>query len=420
MQRESQFPVEEEPSAACPVIHDIGTHRVIDQGLLHYEASAAGFAERYRRGETSHTIHVWWARRPHSAMRALVYASLAASQNNLPGELLAELGQPGGGNPDNLAKARSNILQSFDGNRPRVLDLFAGGGTIPLEALRLGAETYAVDSNQLAAFINSCHLEWATRQDPRALGELVEAAGRRVLRNLAARTAHLFPLRDDQDSSRSRLPITTYIWSYSTRCGACGYRFSLCKRPWLSKKNGRRIAQHYDNGDEAQRVSVRDLQHGEQPFPSNWIGRTGKTHCPACGWNSDKISLDDCQDQLVALVEYQRGRGKHFTEALGAALPSPEVIAESESELLAELAQSLPTAAIPNWSGIVNPAVYGMRTHADIVNPRQRVVLLALLSALREESVVLATEHGSDLATGVISLLSGLVDQCVDWNSRLS
>ncbi|GAG85903.1 unnamed protein product, partial [marine sediment metagenome] len=55
----------------------IGTNlRLIDKGLLHYEASLSGFKERYSRGKTSHTIHVWWARRPHSAMRALVFASL--------------------------------------------------------------------------------------------------------------------------------------------------------------------------------------------------------------------------------------------------------------------------------------------------------------------------------------------------------
>ena len=58
-----------------PQIADIPTNassRFIDSGMLHFEASLAGFNERYRRGETSHTVHVWWARRPHSAMRALL------------------------------------------------------------------------------------------------------------------------------------------------------------------------------------------------------------------------------------------------------------------------------------------------------------------------------------------------------------
>ncbi|CFM01322.1 DNA methylase [Bordetella pertussis] len=55
-----------------------GPGRLIDEGLSFYEASLAGKAERYGRGETPHTIHVWWARRPHSAMRALVYAALLA------------------------------------------------------------------------------------------------------------------------------------------------------------------------------------------------------------------------------------------------------------------------------------------------------------------------------------------------------
>src|SRR5882724_13098880 len=66
--------------------------RLIDAGMLHYEASLAGFAERYGRGETSHTIHVWWARRPHSAMRALVFASLCKDRSNDAGQILKQLG----------------------------------------------------------------------------------------------------------------------------------------------------------------------------------------------------------------------------------------------------------------------------------------------------------------------------------------
>ena len=69
---------ENKQSYRSPVIREVPEkdERLIDTGMLHYESSVAGYNERYHRGETSHTIHVWWARRPHSAMRSLVFASL--------------------------------------------------------------------------------------------------------------------------------------------------------------------------------------------------------------------------------------------------------------------------------------------------------------------------------------------------------
>ena len=72
---------------SCPELKKIkeSEKRLIDFGLLYHEASLAGNSERYRRGETSHTIHVWWARRPHIAMRSLTYATVSKdlSKENL-------------------------------------------------------------------------------------------------------------------------------------------------------------------------------------------------------------------------------------------------------------------------------------------------------------------------------------------------
>ena len=67
-----------EQNYRSPIIRDVSEidERLIDTGMLHFESSVAGYNERYHRGETSHTIHVWWARRPHSAMRSLVFSSL--------------------------------------------------------------------------------------------------------------------------------------------------------------------------------------------------------------------------------------------------------------------------------------------------------------------------------------------------------
>ena len=90
-----------------PDISDIPSgceKRLIDTGMLHYEASVAGYNERYHRGETSHTIHVWWARRPHSAMRSLVFASLAKDSSEDASSVMASLAM--NNNHDIEAKAK--------------------------------------------------------------------------------------------------------------------------------------------------------------------------------------------------------------------------------------------------------------------------------------------------------------------------
>ena len=67
-------------------------------------------------------------------------------------------------------------------------------------------------------------------------------------------------------------------------------------------------------------------------------------------------------------------------------------VATAENKLLTALKMKLPETTLPRWSGIINPALYGMTTHADVFNPRQRVVILALLKALHEENEKLKKE----------------------------
>ena len=68
----------------------------------------------------------------------------------------------------------------------------------------------------------------------------------------------------------------------------------------------------------------------------------------------------------------------------------------------------------------MNPALYGMKTHSDFLNRRQRLILLELIVALREEDKLLQEKHSAEIVQYVISTLSALIDQLVDWNCRLS
>src|SRR6266496_3319446 len=128
-----------------------------------------------RHGHPS-TLHLWWARRPLATCRAVLFASLVDDPSEHPEEFPTEQDQErerdrlfklieqlvlweNSNNQEVLARAKAEIFKSTGGNPPPVLDPFAGGGSIPLEAQRLGLEAHASDLNPVAVLINKALIE---------------------------------------------------------------------------------------------------------------------------------------------------------------------------------------------------------------------------------------------------------------------
>lgn len=403
-------------SYRSPVIHDVPNkdERLIDTGMLHYESSIAGYNERYHRGETSHTIHVWWARRPHSAMRALVFSSLCKDKSDAATAMMAQLAM---NCDDAIVDEASKMLKIQYEATPRVLDMFGGGGTIPFEAKRLGLDSYSIDSNQLSVFIQRCNMLYADSIDLKQAQKKIEKIGTEILSNLKARTGWLYPLRKETNED-----VFGYVWTYRITCPHCGYKSILSKRPWLSKKKNRRVGFVPDVSriDRTETLQVKDLLETEEPFSPHWERYTGVLHCPECKKLIEKVNVMDCEDVMTALIKNRKGAGKDFI-SVGekSAIPNAEEIQLEEERMLRKLDISLPTSELPVWSGVVNPALYGIKTHADFLNKRQRLVLLYLIDELVMHYANMVKESG-DMAKFVIGALSSLIDQVVDWNCRLS
>lgn len=385
--------------------------RLIDEGMLPFESSVAGFNERYHRGETSHTIHVWWARRPHSAMRSVVFASLCKDANKKCIDLMANLAM----NPTSriVEEARGVLLSQYANNDPTVLDMFGGGGTIPFEAKRLGCSVCSIDTNQLSVFIQKCNLQYPDQIDLEAANLQIEDSGERVLSAVKRRTDWLYPLRDASDES-----VFGYLWSYRTKCDKCGYSFLLSKRRWLSKKGGNNTSFVLENEAERQKAHIK--KNCNEDYAVNWRGRTSTVVCPSCGHSYKNPNAMECADEVLATVSLKSGGGKQFHESnTQTACPSLARMVEKEGELLSSIGMELPSTCLPVWSGIVNPALYGIKTHSDFVNQRQRLLLLYLIDELLNEYKRLKSADEA-LAKFVIGMLSSLIDQVVDWNCRLS
>ena len=195
--------------------------RLIEVSLPLKEVSEQSAREKSIRHGHISTLHIWWARRPLAACRAAVFASLIPDPDDaecpesfrkLVSELLSRSEfKPKNGDgstvddtqrnrclefikhlvkwensnaPEYIVPARKLIAAAHrflhpdaEGDVPKVLDPFAGGGAIPLEALRLGCETYAVDLNPVAHLIELCTLVYPQKYgqpDSRAVPDYIK------------------------------------------------------------------------------------------------------------------------------------------------------------------------------------------------------------------------------------------------------
>ena len=221
-----------------------------------------------RHGHPS-TLHLWWARRPLASSRAILLALLLpdpcdshcpeafkeATRKLLPtvgsgrGETDADLRRgllrfiADFANWDNapnstfLGVGRSLVKAAHGEESPLVVDPFAGGGSIPLEALRLGCEAFASDLNPVACLILKVMLEDIPRHGPELADEL-RKAGAEIKRQAQRELADLYPADPD-----GAAPIA-YLWARTVRCEApvCGAEIPLMRSFWLCKKAKRKRA----------------------------------------------------------------------------------------------------------------------------------------------------------------------------------
>ncbi len=220
-----------------------------------------------RHGHPS-TLHLWWARRPLASSRAVLLALLLPDPcdphcpeafKRQAGEILSEVRQPPA-NDAELQKALlwfigafanwdmaahptylqvgRNLVQAAHGEEaPLVVDPFAGGGSIPLEALRLGCEAFASDLNPVACLILKVMLEDIPRHGP-GLADELRRVGAEIKTAAEKELADLYP-RDPDGAT----PIA-YLWARTVRCEApnCGAEIPLMRSFWLCKKARRKRA----------------------------------------------------------------------------------------------------------------------------------------------------------------------------------
>ena len=265
-----------------------------------------------RHGHPS-TLHLWWARRPLASSRAVLLALLLpdpcdphcpeafkdAARKVLPtvgggrGERDAEIRRgllkfiADFANWDHSAKrtwldaGRALVRAAHGEDPPLVVDPFAGGGSIPLEALRLGCDAFASDLNPVACLILKVMLEDIPRHGPE-LADALREAGAEIKRQAERELAGLYPADPD-----GATPIA-YLWARTVRCEApdCGAEIPLMRSFWLCKKAKRKRALRHSverSKGAPPRVVFEVFEPGtEQEVRGGTVTRA-KATCLCCG-----------------------------------------------------------------------------------------------------------------------------------------
>jgi adenine-specific DNA methylase len=193
-----------------------------------------------------------------------------------------------------LTQSAHEALGGASGTHPLVVDPFAGGGSIPLEALRVGADVFASDLNPIPVLLNKVVLEYIPKYGQR-LADAVRKWGCWMKKEAARELASFYP----QDSDGST-PMA-YLWARTIHCEGpgCGAEVPLIRSLWLAKKNNRSIALQLVPKRTSKLVDFMIITKHDDGWtddaqPTTKIARPnlegtvrrGSVTCPCCGYTT--------------------------------------------------------------------------------------------------------------------------------------
>jgi adenine-specific DNA methylase len=501
--------------------------RLIEVALPLKEVSEQSAREKSIRHGHISTLHIWWARRPLAACRAVVFASLIPDPDDpecpatfrqlvrdtlAPNEFRPKNGNgstvedtprnrclefikhlvkwENSNNPTYIEPARTLIAAAHkllhpdaQGEAPKVLDPFAGGGAIPLEALRLGCESHAVDLNPVAHLIELCTLVYPQRYGQPDSRPVPEYIMRLIAHNKAKKKAKsgsgLFDGQDDGEAAtggdlipdveiteaeyrknplaadveywghwvleQARREIgqfypadedgsvpVAYLWARTVTCPnpACGATIPLVRQLWLCKKAKRKVAMRLvlDTKTKGCRFEVVEGKHIDFD-PEKGTMKQGKAACPFCSVIVDGKTLRTeskakrMGQQMMAVVTTKaKKQGKSYRLANRGDETAYKQAAQALEAAKAKYSQSIvPEEPISKQQPrVMFVTIYGLTRWCDVFNDRQLLTLLTLVRYIRAATDRFRKAHDEGYADVVACNLALALDRAAESDTNLS
>jgi len=424
-----------------------------------------------RHGHPS-TLHLWWARRPLAACRAVLFASLVDDPSECVAELMADAAKrqaaekalaaqekrnegrevssklthssllsPHSSLKDILVetererlfdiirelvkwensndecvlnRARAEILRSTGGNPPPVYDPFCSGGSIPLEAQRLGLEAHASDLNPVPVLINKALIEIPPRfagkppvnpesrkrlsasgswKGAAGLAEDIRYYGQWMRDEAEKRIGHLYPkVRLPKEHGGGEATVIAWLWARtvaSPNPAAKGAHVPLVRSFWLCTKPGKKawVEPVVDQTTMTYRFEVRT---GDGEPRAGTVGRNGGV----CILTGTGIPLNYIREQgkaqrmgakLMAIVVEGKRRRIY--------LPPTEA---QESAAACKTPTDVPETELPKEALGFRVQNYGMTKHRLLFTNRQLTGLMTLCDLIREARHIVQDSGGDE------------------------
>lgn len=308
-------------------------------------------------------------------------------------------------------------------DKPLVVDIFAGGGAIPLESLRAGADAFATDSNPVAALLNKVVLEYIPRHREKLVDE-VKRWGTWAQAKAKKELQKYFP--DDPDGAT---PIA-YLWARTIQCEGpnCGAELPLMGTTLLAKKGP--VAISLVPHRKAKRVDFEIVEGSAAKGTSGTVNR-GAATCPVCGYTTPVTSVRKqltekkggaASARLFCVVTTRDDASGRFyrvpTERDIAATKAAEAELKRRSATHDGPISLVPNEPLPIMSGVFNAPMYGHDDWGTLFTPRQA---LALTTYARLVSEYVNDGHLKDASevSAVASILALVVNRLADLNASL-
>lgn len=427
------------------------------------------------------TLHIWWARRPLAACRAVICASLwfdpadelcpesfrvvaraemrrwgRDGRTYMGGETFARFQEANKSkqlyeddvvlrsllldfiadfaNPDNslqegylrtsraLTTAAHIANDGEEDTRPLVVDPFAGGGAIPIEASRIGGDVFASDLNPVATLLNQVLLKILPNAGDDLPGLILEW-GEKLRDEVEAEVGHLYGTDDE------RLLPVAYLWARTIRCEGptCGGTVPLIRSLWLQKKGKTKVC--LEIKPDRNRNSVGFEVVSNPKHVGEGTVKRGSVTCPLCGFTTPVASVrkqligrqgGTLDAQCVAVVSSIQGvPGRLFRVPNQKDLEGVQKSIEIVNGMLAEWkiqGRKIPLSEeLPLMSGVFNAPIYGIDEWRLLYSPRQYLMLLKFSEKIatimdREETHYLSKELRKGLVVSLALVQSKLAD----------
>jgi adenine-specific DNA methylase len=410
-----------------------------------------------------HAIHTWFARRPLAACRAATFAALVdAPKTEAEREKLLKLiidslpNKAPQEQPAVIEEMRKRIRATFDGEGPRVLDPFAGGGSLPLEAARLGSETHALDLNPNALLTMLATVDYPMRfaktkfplppreedafalaEAPPRMGNLVKAVDEWSQWVLAQAQVQLTPYYEDADGHT----IVAYFWAKTVRCPNpnCNAEIPLVANRWLSKRKGKPpIAYRFlTRPERTLQIEIISGKEAQADKPTQGTMARGSVQCLFCPTivppPAVKEQFTSGQDGRMLLAVAYKQVGKQGTFFRAATEDDRQQFASAAVALSRAEANHddpflplVPDEPIPDQSRGNNLGRYGISNWGKAFNSRQILALTMVIQDIKDAYANIQERGASKEEAAAVALylslalsrMSQRMSEISRWNNK--